>query len=204
MTRGVRSRTGCSAPNTACELLIATVPPAPLLRSVPDAERLCAKPSPLVRRRLRARLLCGRDAISRPDTSAKPSRNVAYLSAMLRLAAGANHELSRPSLFRLIDNYLRETLQQSGRRRRSPSEFGVSERPFHRIFADQETTFERHVLIPCSSFFEICCDRIRCQTFPSPGSRVVRIFDAAHGSSHLQGKIGITPGTFARARVVRP
>ena len=36
-------------PEQRVEVLIATVPAAPLLRSVPEAERLCAKPIPLVR-----------------------------------------------------------------------------------------------------------------------------------------------------------
>jgi len=119
-----------------------------LLRSVPEAERLCAKPIPLSGTVARAIAALVRDAISVPDAPAKQSEPdiVAYLSAMLRIAAGANHELSRPCLFRLIDTHLRANIAAIRPAPALAAEFGISERTFHRIFADLETTFERHVL----------------------------------------------------------
>ena len=100
-------------PEPRVELLIATVPAASLLRSVPEAERLCAKPIPLSGTVARAIAALVRDAISVPDAPARQSEPdiVAYLSAILRLAAGAGHELSRPGLFRLIDTYLRANIR---------------------------------------------------------------------------------------------
>ena len=89
-------------PEQRAEVLIATVPAASLLRAVPDAERLCARPVPLVRARLRARLrLWCATAIAVPSAPANHVGPdiVAYLSALLRLAAGASHQLSRPDLF---------------------------------------------------------------------------------------------------------
>ena len=193
-------------PEPRVELLIATVPAAPLLRSVPDAERLCAKPIPLSGTVARAIAVLVRDAISRPDTPAKQSEPdiVAYLSAMLRLATGANHELSRPSLFRLIDTYLRANIAAIRPAPALAAEFGVSERTFHRIFADQETTFERHVLLLRIELFrnllrqdslsDVSITRLALQCGFS---------DAAHGSRTFKERFGITPRDF-RASVHGP
>jgi AraC family transcriptional regulator, positive regulator of tynA and feaB len=186
-------------PEPRVELLIATVPAAPLLRSVPDAERLCAKPIPLSGTVARAIAVLVRDAISRPDTPAKQSEPdiVAYLSAMLRLAAGANHELSRPSLFRLIDTYLRANIAAIRPAPALAAEFGVSERTFHRIFADQETTFERHVLLLRVELFR---NLLRQDSLS--GVSITRLAvqcgfsDAAHGSRTFKERFGITPRDF--------
>jgi AraC family transcriptional activator of tynA and feaB len=177
-------------PEPRVELLIATVPAAPLLRSVPDAERLCAKPIPLSGTVARAIAVLVRDAISRPDTPAKQSEPdiVAYLSAMLRLAAGANHELSRPSLFRLIDTFLRANIAAIRPAPALAAEFG---------FADQETTFERHVLLLRVELFrnllrqdslsDVSITRLALQCGFS---------DAAHGSRTFKERFGITPRDF--------
>jgi AraC family transcriptional regulator, positive regulator of tynA and feaB len=57
-------------PEPRVELLIATVPASKLLRSVPDAERLCAKPVALSGTVARAIAALVRDAIAVPDTPA--------------------------------------------------------------------------------------------------------------------------------------
>ena len=96
-------------PEQRAEVLIATVPAASLLRSVPEAERLCAKPVPLSGTVARSIAALVRDAISMPDAPAKQDEPdiVAYLSALLRLAAGASHQLSPPGPVR-PDRHLSE------------------------------------------------------------------------------------------------
>src|SRR4029453_6335080 len=78
-------------PEQRAEVLIATVPAAALLRAVPEAERLCAKPVPLSGTVARAIATLVREAISLPDASSRQDAPdiVAYLSALLRLAAGS-------------------------------------------------------------------------------------------------------------------
>ena len=181
------------------ELLIATVPAAALLRSVPEAERLCAKPIPLSGTVARAIAALVRDAISVPDAPAKQSEPdiVAYLSAMLRIAAGANHELSRSCLFRLIDAHLRANIAAIRPAPALAAEFGISERTFHRIFADLETTFERHVLhlrvelfrnlLRQASLSDVSITRLALQCGFS---------DAAHGSRTFKERFGVTPRDF--------
>jgi AraC-like DNA-binding protein len=186
-------------PEPRVELLIATVPAAALLRSVPEAERLCAKPIPLSGTVARAIAALVRHAISVPDAPAKQSEPdiVAYLSAMLRMAAGANHELSRLNLLRLIDTYLRANITTIRPAPALAAEFGISERTFHRIFADRETTFERHVLhlrvelfrnlLRQGSLSDVSITRLALQCGFS---------DAAHGSRTFKERFGVTPRDF--------
>src|SRR3954470_12303108 len=186
-------------PGQRVELLMATVPAASLLRSVPEAERLCAKPIPLSGTVARAIAALVRDAISRPNTPAKQNEPdiVAYLSAMLRIAAGANHELSRPCLFRLIDTHLRANIAAIRPAPALAAEFGISERTFHRIFADRETTFERHALhlrvelfrnlLRQDSLSDVSITRLALQCGFS---------DAAHGSRTFKERFGIPPRDF--------
>jgi hypothetical protein len=96
-------------PEHRAEVLIATVPAASLLRALPDAERLCARPVPLAGAVARSIAAVVRTAIAVPSGAANRVGPdiVAYLSALLRIAAGASHQLSRPDLFYLIDGYLR-------------------------------------------------------------------------------------------------
>ncbi len=96
-------------PEHRAEVLIATVPAATLLRAVPDAERLCAKPVPLSGTVARSIAALVREAISLPDARAQQGEPdiVAYLSALLRLAAGASHQLARARPVR-PDRYLSE------------------------------------------------------------------------------------------------
>jgi AraC-like DNA-binding protein len=195
-------------PEQPVELLMATVPAAALLRSVPEAERLCAKPIPLSGTVARAIAALVRDAISVPDAPAKQSEPdiVAYLSAMLRIAAGANHELSRPCLFRLTDTHLRANIAAIRPAPALAAEFGISERTFHRIFADLETTFERHVLhlrvelfrnlLRQASLSDVSITRLALQCGFS---------DAAHGSRTFKERFGVTPRDFrASPHSLRP
>src|SRR5438128_8957899 len=94
-------------PEPRVELLIATVPASSLLRSVPEVERLCAKPIPLSGMVARAIAALVRDAISMPDAPARQSEPdiVAYLSAILRLAAGVGLALRRFGLICLVGTY---------------------------------------------------------------------------------------------------
>src|SRR5438093_1694389 len=96
-------------PEQRAALLIATVPAASLLRSVPEAERLCAKPIPLSGTVARSIAALVRDVISSSSAPEKQDEPdiAAYLSTLLRLAAGASHQLTRPSPVGLIDVHLR-------------------------------------------------------------------------------------------------
>ena len=89
-------------PEQRAELLIATVPAASPVAGRSRSGAAMRKTRPLVRARLRARLRPGYATRSlcrsAPAKQSEPDI-VAYLSAMLRLAAGASHELSRPGLF---------------------------------------------------------------------------------------------------------
>jgi len=183
-------------PEQRAEVLIATVPAASLLRSVPDAERLCAKPVPLSGTVARSIAALVRDAISLPEAPARPDEPdiVAYLSALLRLAAGIDHQLTRPGLFGLIDIYLRANIANVRSAPALAAEFGISERTFHRIFADRETTFERHVLHLRVELFR---DLLRQK--PVTGISIARLAhqcgfaDAAHATRTFKNRFGATP-----------
>src|SRR5437870_3613080 len=135
-------------PEQRSEVFIATVPAAALLRAVPQAERLCARPIPLSGTLARSIAALVRNAVIAPD--AYPARDdmdiVAYLAALLRLATGAAHELRRDALFAPLDAYLRAKIAVLRPSRSIAAEFGISERTLHRIFSDRGTTLERHVL----------------------------------------------------------
>jgi len=183
-------------PEQRAEVLIATVPAASLLRSVPDAERLCAKPVPLSGTVARSIAALVRDAISLPEAPARQDEPdiVAYLSALLRLAAGIDHQLTRPGLFGLIDIYLRANIANVRSAPALAAEFGISERTFHRIFADRETTFERHVLHLRVELFR---DLLRQK--PVTGISIARLAhqcgfaDAAHATRTFKNRFGATP-----------
>src|SRR5207244_9521290 len=96
-------------PEQRSEVFIATVPAAALLRAVPQAERLCARPIPLSGTLARSIAALVRNAVIAPDAySARGDMDiVAYLAALLRLAMGAAHDLRRDALFAPLDAYLR-------------------------------------------------------------------------------------------------
>ena len=186
-------------PEQRAEVLIATVPAASLLRAVPEAERLCAKPVPLSGAVARSIAALVRAAISVPDTTAKRDEPdiVAYLSALLRLAAGASHQLTRPGLFGLIDTFLKADIAAVRPAPVLAAEFGISERTFHRIFADRATTFERHVLHLRVELFR----NLLRQASPSNTS-IARLAlqcgfaDAAHATRTFKDRFGVTPRDF--------
>ena len=83
-------------PEHRSEVLIATVPAASLLRALPDAEALCARPVPLSTPVARAIAVFIRAAIDTPDAAAPDEADiVAYLTALLRMANGDPHALTR-------------------------------------------------------------------------------------------------------------
>jgi AraC family transcriptional regulator, positive regulator of tynA and feaB len=186
-------------PGPRVELLIATVPAASLLRSVPEAERLCAKPIPLSGTVARAIAALVRDAICVADAPARQSEPdiVAYLSAILRLAAGAGHELSRAGLFRLIDTYLKANIATIRPAPALAAEFGISERTFHRIFADRTTTFERHVLRLRAELFKDLLRQPSLAGIPIAGlAHQCGFADAAHATRTFKDRFGATPRDF--------
>ena len=186
-------------PEHRAEVLIATVPAASLLRAVPDAARLCAKPVPLSGTVARAIAALVREAISFPDAHARQHEPdiVAYLSALLRLAAGSSHQLTRPNLFGLIDTYLGANIATIRSAPALASEFGISERTFHRIFADRETTFERHLLHLRAGLFK---NLLRQDSLASiPIARLAHqcgFADAAHATRTFKTRFGVTPRDF--------
>jgi transcriptional regulator GlxA family with amidase domain len=133
----------------------------------------------------------------RTDRQHKASLIVAYLSAILRLAGGASHELSRPGLFRLIDTYLRANIATIRPAPALAAEFGISERTFHRIFADRATTFERHVLHLRVELFK---DLLRQPSLTNvPIARLAHqcgFADAAHATRTFKDRFGGTPRDF--------
>ena len=148
-------------PEQRSEVLIATVPAASLLGAFRDAERYCATPIPLSAPLARAIAAFIRSAIQAQETTSAPDQAdiVAYLAALLRRANGARHELARSSLFGLLDAHFAANVAAIRSTEAITAEFGISERTFHRIFADRNTTFERHVLqLRVTRFRKLLCD----------------------------------------------
>jgi AraC-like DNA-binding protein len=179
------------------EVLIATVPASSLLRACPDAARLCARPVPLSGTVARAVTAFIRAAIADADHGVIDI--VACLSALLRLAGGGPHGLGRGDLFGLIDIYLKTNIAAALPAAPLAAKFGIAERTLHRIFADRDTTFERHVL------------SLRTQTFrtlltQAPFSDVsiaalamqCGFADAAHATRTFRSFFGVAPRDFRR------
>jgi len=192
-------------PEQRSEVLIATVPAAMLLRMFPQAERLCARPVPLSGTIARSIAAFVRAAIQPSD--ARPNQHemdiITYLSTLLRLATGDDHGLSRTELFGLIDTYLRANLAAIRPAQAIAAEFGVSERTLHRIFADRETTFERHVLQlrverfrslllqPALSAMSIAALAMQCG-----------FADGAHATRTFKSFFGMTPRDYRGGRLI--
>jgi AraC family transcriptional activator of tynA and feaB len=186
-------------PEQRSEVLIATVPATSLLRAFPQAERLCARPIPLSGTVARAIATFVRTAIqSLVAPGERDETNIiAYLAALLRLADGASHQLTRSSLFRLLDTYLRANIAALRPAPAIASEFGISERTLHRIFADRGATFERHVLqlrvelfrnlLRQASLSDISIARLAMQC---------GFADAAHATRSFKNVFGGTPRDF--------
>ena len=178
------------------EVLIATVPATALLRACPDAEQFCARPVPISGAVARAIAGFVRAAISdaRTDESADI---VAYLAALLRLAAGSHHALARPQLFGLLDAYLKANISGVAAAATIAAKFGISERSFHRIFADRETTFERHLLgIRARLFRNLLRESSLCDVPIAALASQCGFADAAHASRTFRKFYGLTPRQF--------
>jgi AraC family transcriptional activator of tynA and feaB len=194
-------------PEQRAEVLIATVPAASLLRAFPEAGRLCAKPVPLsgtIARSIAAFVHAAISVPGAPEKRAEPDI-VAYLSALLRVASGASHQLTRPDLFHLIDGYLRTNISNVRSAPTLAAEFGISERTFHRIFADGATTFERHVLHLRVELFK---DLLRRPSLTNvPIARLAHqcgFADAAHATRTFKDRFGATPRDFRASPLVAP
>ncbi len=186
-------------PEHRAEVLIATVPAATLLRAVPDAERLCARPVPLSGTMARSIAAFVHAAISTPSAPAKQVRPdiVAYLSALLSVASGTSNQLSRPYMFHLIDGYLRTNIATVRSAPTLAAEFGISERTFHRIFADRATTFERHVLHLRVGLFRDLLRQPSLAHIPITGlAHQCGFADAAHATRTFKDRFGATPRDF--------
>jgi AraC-like DNA-binding protein len=178
------------------EVLIATVPAADLLRAYPQAARLCARPVPLSSAVARAIARFIRAAISEGHHD-EDADVVAYLAALLRLGAGAHHALSRANLFGLLDAYLKANISGLSAAPTIAAKFGISERSLHRIFADRETTFERHVLgIRARLFQKLLRDSSLADVSIATLASQCGFADAAHASRTFRQFYGLTPREF--------
>ena len=178
-------------PEQRAEVLIATVPAAALLDAIRDAEQLCATPIPLGGAIARAITTLVRAAVA--QAGPVDADIVACLAALLRLATGSAHGLSRSDLFALIDVALRRNIATS-----SPvalaRQFGISERTLHRIFADRGTTFERHVRRRRVERFRTLLSQPRLSRLPIARLALDCGFaDAAHASRTFKSAFGATP-----------
>lgn len=181
------------------EVLIATVPAASLLRAFPQAEFLCATPIPLSAAVARAIRTFIRGAIDAPETPAAEGEAdiVAYLAALLRLVKGGAHQLARSSLFALFDAYLKANIAAIRPAGAIAAEFGVSERSFHRVFADRDTTFERHVLcLRVELFRKLLREASLAQVSIAGLASQCGFADAAHATRSFKAAFGMTPRDF--------
>ena len=189
-------------PEQRSEVLIATVPAATLLQMFPQAERLCARPVPLSGAIARSIAAFIRAAIRLSD--ARPGQAetdiAAYLSTLLRLATGDDHGLTRTELFGLIDTYLRGNIAAIRPAPAIATAFGVSERTFHRVFADQQTTFERHVLeLRVDQFRDLLQQPALSQTSIAALAMQCGFADGAHATRTFKSFFGVTPRDFRGA-----
>ena len=181
------------------EVLMATVPAASLLRACPDAERLCAKPVPLSGTVARAITAFVRAAIA--DADHGEINIVACLTALLRLAGGEPHGLGRGDLFGLIDTYLKTNIAAVLPAVSIAAKFGIAERTLHRIFADRDTTFERHVLWLRTQAFRALLTQAPVSDVSIAALAMQCGFaDAAHASRTFRSLFGVTPRDFRKRR----
>jgi AraC-like DNA-binding protein len=194
-------------PDQRAEVLVVTVPARALLRVVPDAERLCARPIPLSTMLSRAVAAFIRGAIDATVSQAGQNEAdiVAYLAALLRIADGTGHELSRSSLFALLEAYLKTNIAAIRPPGAIAAEFGISERTLHRIFADRDTSFERHVLKLRVESFRKLLGGGASQTASIAELAIQCGFaDAAHATRTFKVKFGMTPREFRSATSIFP
>ena len=186
-------------PEQRSEVFIATVPAAALLRLVPEAERLCARPIPLSGTVARSIAALVRNAVVTSDCCPAGAEVdvVACLAAILRLATGASHGLGRNALFAPLDAYLRANIVTLRPVRAIAAEFAVSERTLHRIFSDRGTTIERHVLQLRVERFKALLRQGSLQATPIAALAAQCGFaDAAHATRTFRNSFGKTPREF--------
>jgi AraC family transcriptional regulator, positive regulator of tynA and feaB len=188
-------------PEQRSEVFIATVPAAALLRLVPEAEQLCAKPIPLSGAVARSISALVRNTVM--TSAANPAGGetdvVACLAALLRLAIGATHGLGRDALFAPLDAYLRANIVALRPAHAIAAEFGISERTLHRIFADRGTTLERHVLHLRVERFRTLLQQDKLRQSSIAALAVQCGFaDAAHATRTFRNSFGTTPREFRR------
>ncbi|HLZ01645.1 MAG TPA: helix-turn-helix domain-containing protein [Bradyrhizobium sp.] len=184
-------------PEHRSEVLIVTVPATSLLRAFPQAEQFCARPIPLSATVARAVAAFVRAAIDAPEPQAAEDEAdiVDYLSALLRMANGGRHELARSSLFGLLDAYLKADIAAIRPVQLIAAGFGISERTFHRVFADRDTTFERRVLhLRAQRFRKLLCTQ-REASIAALAARC-GFADAAHATRTFRAVFGMTPRDF--------
>jgi len=184
-------------PEHRSDVLIVTVPAASLLRAFPQAEQLCAKAIPASATVARAVATFVRAAIDAPEPQAAEDEAdiVAYLSALLRIASGSLHGLERSSLFGLLDAHLKTNLAAIRPVQLVAAEFGISERTFHRVFADRGTTFERHVLHLRVERFRRLLETQR-ETSIAALAAQCGFADGAHATRTFRTAFGTTPRDF--------
>ena len=183
-------------PAQRAEVLIVTVPAKPLLDKFRDAEHLCATPVPLSGAIARSIMSLVRAAISAPDKLAERRGidMIDYMAGLLRQAQGRPHALGRASLFTLIDMHLQRNLAEVTSPVALAIAFGISERTFHRIFADRNTTFERHCLRRRVERFRDLLVEPRLFDLPIAALALQCGFaDAAHASRTFKHAFGSTP-----------
>jgi AraC family transcriptional regulator, positive regulator of tynA and feaB len=183
-------------PGQRAEVLIVTVPAALMLDAFPDAEHLCAIPIPLSGAVARSIMTLVRRAVREPAPLAEGDETgiVAYMAALLRQASGNPHGLGRANLFMLIDVYLRRNLAAAVSPVAFALQFGISERTFHRIFADRGTTFERHALRRRVERFRDLLTEPRLRDSSIAKLALECGFaDAAHASRTFKQAFGATP-----------
>jgi AraC-like DNA-binding protein len=188
-------------PEQRSEVFIATVPAAALLRLVPEAERLCARPIPLSGTVARSIAALVRDAVMTAEANPAESETdvVACLAALLRLAKGAAHGLGRDGLFAPLNAYLRANIVALRPAHAIAAEFAISERTLHRIFADRGTTFERHVLhLRVERFRSLLWQDNLRQSSIAALAMQCGFADAAHATRTFRNSFGRTPREFRR------
>jgi AraC family transcriptional activator of tynA and feaB len=194
-------------PGRRAEVLIVTVPVKPLLDAFRDAERLCATPVPLSGAIARSIMSFVRAALAAPDRLAKRREIdiIDYMGALLRQAWGRPHALGRASLFTLIDMHLQRNLAEAMSPVALAVEFGISERTLHRIFADRDTTFERHCLRRrVERFRELLVEPRLFDVQIAALALQCGFADAAHASRTFKHAFGSTPRDYRAGGAVRP
>lgn len=183
-------------PGRRAEVLIVTVPAAPLLEAFRDAEQFCATPVPLSGAMARSIAQFVRAAIARPDMLARRGEIdiIDYVATLLRQARGHPHALGRASLFALIDIHLQRNLAEAISPAALAVAFGISERTLHRVFADRDTTFERHCLRRrVERFRELLIEPRLFDVQITTLALQCGFADAAHASRTFKHVFGSTP-----------